>query len=51
MAVYKSKRGESSVQFIETARQLEAHKLGVLLLGGSITDAQYQELVALLPAA
>lgn len=25
MAVYKSKRGESSVQFIETARQLEAH--------------------------
>lgn len=27
MAVYKSKRGESSVQFIETARQLEAHTL------------------------
>lgn len=25
MSVYKSKRGESSVQFIETARQLEAH--------------------------
>ena len=27
MSVYKSKRGESSVQFIETARQLEAHTL------------------------
>ena len=25
MSVYKSKRGESSVQFIETARQLDAH--------------------------
>lgn len=25
MSVLKSKRGESSVQFIETARQLEAH--------------------------
>lgn len=25
MSVYKSKRSESSVQFIETARQLEAH--------------------------
>lgn len=25
MSVYKSKRGESSVQFIETARRLEAH--------------------------
>ena len=28
-----------------------ADKLGVLLLGGSITDAQYQELIALIPAA
>ena len=27
MSVYKSKRGESIVQFIETARQLEAHTL------------------------
>ena len=27
MSVYKSKRGESSVQLIETARQLEAHTL------------------------
>ena len=28
-----------------------ADKLGVLLLGGSITDAQYQELIALIPVA
>lgn len=27
MSVYKSKRGESSVQFLETARQLEIHTL------------------------
>lgn len=25
MSVYKSKRGESAMQFVETARQLEAH--------------------------
>lgn len=28
-----------------------ADKLGVLLLGGSITDAEYQELVGMLPVA
>lgn len=27
MSVYKSKRGESAAQFVETARQLEAHTL------------------------
>ncbi len=27
MSVYKSKRGESSIQFIETARKLEVHTL------------------------
>jgi hypothetical protein len=36
MAVYKSKRGESSVQFIETARQLEARKQ----LEGATKDGQ-----------
>lgn len=31
MSVYKSKRGESSVQFIETARKLESHTLAQCL--------------------
>lgn len=31
MSVYKSKRGESSIQFIEVARKLETHTLEQLL--------------------
>lgn len=31
MSVYKSKRGSSSVQFVETARKLEEHTLSQLL--------------------
>lgn len=45
MSVLKSKRGESSVQFIETARQLEALS-GAMIVGGTQAAGSIQ-LVAL----
>lgn len=40
MSVYKSKRGESSVQFIETARQLEAHTFACCMKAPNRHEAQ-----------